>query len=124
MSSRTVARGRSRTLSVRRGEDGQAAIELIGALPLVVGLGLALLQLLAVGYAGVMAGHAAEAAALAAAAGRDPAAAVRSALPGWPRSRAAVVRRDGRVRVTLRPPSPIPAVARALEIHAEAAWRP
>ena len=46
-----------------------------------------LLQLLAVGYASVLAGNAAEAGALALAAGGDPVAGAREALPGWSRAR-------------------------------------
>ena len=53
-------------------------------------MALACLQLLAVGYAKVLAGTAAEAGALALAAGADPRAGVREALPGWARARARI----------------------------------
>ena len=108
----------------RSPESGQAAVELVGALPVLVLLGLGILQLLAVGYAGAMAGHAAEAAALASAAGRDPSAAARDAVPGWPSSRLRVSSRGGRTRVALRPPSLIPNLAAKLEVGAEAAFKP
>ncbi|MBA2580710.1 MAG: hypothetical protein H0V03_07705, partial [Thermoleophilaceae bacterium] len=42
-------------------ERGQASVELLGGLPAMIVLGLLLLQLLAVGYAAVLAGTAAEA---------------------------------------------------------------
>jgi hypothetical protein len=104
-----------------RGERGQAAVELLGALPVLVSLGLAVAQLLAAGYAAVLAGSAAEAGALAIAGGADPEASVRNALPGWDRAHASVGVEGGRVTVRLRPPSLIDAVARELEVEASAA---
>ena len=102
-------------------QRGQASVELLGALPVVLLLGLACFQLLAVGYAKVHAGAAAEAGALALVAGGDPAAAARESLPGWSRAQARVVEEGGLVRVTLRPPSPLARLARELEVEAEAA---
>ena len=104
-----------------RGQAGQASIELLGALPVLLVLGLVLFQLLAVGYAAVLAGSAAEAGALALAAGGDPEAAVRKALPGWSRVHARVSVTGGAVRLRLLPPSPLAALARKLEVNAEAA---
>ena len=104
-----------------RGERGQASVELLGALPALLLLGLVALQLLAAGYAAVLAGGAAEAGALAIAGGADPVAAARGALPGWSRARARVTVDGGRVRVRLRPPSPLRAAARALAVEGEAA---
>lgn len=104
-----------------RGERGQAAVELLGALPVVLLLGLVLLQLLAVGYASVLAGQAAEAGALAVAAGGQAREAARSAVPGWSRARMRVGVRDGRVEVRMRPPTALAALARRLEVHAAAA---
>jgi hypothetical protein len=89
-------------------------------LPALVALGLALTQLLAVGYAAVLAGNAAEAGALAAAARADAAASARQALPGWTRAGAAVRVRDGRVTVRVRPPSLLAALARRLEVSSTA----
>ena len=66
--------GRARSRFGIRGrstETGQASVELLGVLPLVVALALAVFQLLAVGYSSVLAGNAAEAGALALAAGGD-----------------------------------------------------
>lgn len=101
-------------------ERGQAAVELLGALPVVVALGLGVAQLLAAGYAAVLAGNAAEAGALAIAGGADADASVRKALPGWSRANASVAVNGGRVTVRLRPPSLIDAVARELEVESSA----
>jgi hypothetical protein len=103
-----------------RGERGQTAIEFLGALPVLVGLGLALAQLLAVGYAAVLAGNAAEAGGLALAAGADVRASARNALPGWGRAGATVDVRDGRVTVRLRPPSLVAGLGRRLEVESTA----
>lgn len=102
-------------------QSGQAAIELIGLLPAMVAVGLVLLQLLAVGYAGILAGSAAEAGALALAAGADPSAGAKEALPGWSQARARIGVSGGQVEVNLRPPSPLRALADRLEVSATAA---
>lgn len=101
-------------------QAGQASVELLGALPVLMVVGLVALQLLAVGYAAVLAGSAAEAGALALTAGGDAADGVRQALPGWSRTRARVTIEDGTVEVALRPPSPLAAVARRFEVTADA----
>jgi hypothetical protein len=110
-----VRRGRGRT------SDGQATVETVALVPLIVAVGLAVLQLLAVGYASVLAGSAAEAGALALAAGGDPRAGVREALPGWSETKARVSVEGGRVEVRLRPPSPLGALAERLEVTGRAA---
>ena len=102
-------------------ERGQAAVELLGVVPAVLLLALVLAQLLAVGYVSVLAGSAAEAGALALAAGADPRAGVREALPGWTRTGARVEEHGGEVRVTLRPPALLDAIARRLEVTGRAA---
>lgn len=61
---------------------------------------------------------------MALAAGRDPEAAVSSALPGWARGRLDLDVDGGRVTVRLRPPSPIEAIARRLEVSASGWVRP
>jgi hypothetical protein len=104
----------------RRAARGQATVEVIALVPLIVAVALGLLQLLAVGYASVLAGTAAEAGALAVAAGNDGRTAARQALPGWSRARARVDVDGGRVEVELRPPSPLSALAEALEVRAAA----
>jgi hypothetical protein len=100
--------------------DGQASVEVLAAVPAVLLVGLVVLQLLAVGYASVQAGTAAEAGALALASGADPRAGVRESLPGLVRAGAEVTVAGGTVRVRLRPPSPLRIVARRLEVHARA----
>lgn len=102
------------------GERGQAAIEVLGALPALLAVGLVVLQLLAVGYAAVLAGAAAEAGALALAGGGDPEQGVRDSLPGWSRARARVNVSGGTVRVELRPPSLLAALSRELEVTGRA----
>jgi len=117
---RVVGGHRERAKTVARGERGQATIELLGALPVVLILGLVVLQALAVGYASVLAGTGAEAGALALAAGADAKAGARESLPGWSRARARVTVAGGTVRVRLVPPSPLRALARELEVDADA----
>jgi hypothetical protein len=108
--------------AVRR-SAGQASVELLGALPVVLLVGVFCLQLLAVGYSATLAGSAAEAGALAAAAGADPRVAVRESLPGWSRARASVEVGTERVDVRLRPPSPLRILAKRLEVEASASVR-
>ena len=102
-------------------ERGQASVELLGALPVILLLGAVLLQLLAVGYSASLAGAAAEAAALAVAGGGDAREAARAAVPGWSRARLTVRASRGRVSVAMRPPSPLRFVGRALTVRARAA---
>jgi hypothetical protein len=104
-----------------RSAAGQASVEALAMVPLLLAVGLGALQLLAVGYASVIAGGAAEAGALALAAGGDPRAGAREALPGWSRSKASISVEQGEVEVRLRPPSPLGALAERLEITAAAA---
>src|SRR3954453_2723967 len=103
-----------------RDHHGQAAVEMMGALPVVLLLGLVVLQLLASGYASVIAGQAAESAALAVAAGGGAEEAARAAVPGWSRARMHVAVRGGRVQVSMKPPAALDALARKLEVYAAA----
>ncbi|MEA2330772.1 MAG: hypothetical protein QOH58_910 [Thermoleophilaceae bacterium] len=100
---------------------GQAAVEAVALVPALLAVGLAVLQLLAVGYAGVLAGSAAEAGALALAAGGDAQAGAKAALPGWSKARARISVERGRVEVRLRPPSLLQALAEQLEVTGAAA---
>jgi hypothetical protein len=93
------------------GEQGQSTVELVAALPALLLAGLLALQLLATGYTLTLADGAAEAGALALAAGRPAVAAARDALPGWAEDRVDVSVSGGRVTVRLPPPSPLPALA-------------
>ncbi|OLE36744.1 MAG: hypothetical protein AUG48_06585 [Actinobacteria bacterium 13_1_20CM_3_68_9] len=99
------------------GERGQASIEVLAGIPALLLAGLIALQLLAAGYSLTLADGAAEAGAMALAAGRPAVPAVREALPGWARDRVAVDVHGGRLTVRLRPPSPIGALARRLELR-------
>ena len=116
-----VAGGRAGAMRPRhRDARGQATVETIALAPVVIAIGLAMLQLLAVGYASVLAGSAAEAGALALAAGTDAREGAKRALPGWSRGRARVEVDGGQVEVHLRPPSPLEALADGLEVSARA----
>lgn len=105
-------------------QHGQASVELVAALPALLLAGLLSLQLLAAGYALTLADGAAEAGALALAAGEDGGRAARSALPGWARERVEVGVDGGRVDVRLRPPSPIASVAETLAVSSSATAQP
>ncbi|HET8566946.1 MAG TPA: hypothetical protein VFL77_10785 [Solirubrobacterales bacterium] len=104
-------------------ERGQAAVELVAALPALLLAALVALQLLAAGYAMTLADGAAEAGALALASGGSAAAAAREALPGWAQDDVSVGVEGGTVTVQVRPPSPIRAVAERLTVSSSASAR-
>jgi hypothetical protein len=104
--------------------SGQATVELVAALPLLVIAALISLQMLAAGYALTLADGAAEAGALALAGGGSAPEAVRAALPGWAEDDVEVAVEGGRVTVRLRPPSPFRAVAERLAVSSAASARP
>lgn len=104
-----------------RDPRGQALVEVMGAVPALLALGLVVAQVLAIGYAAVLAGNAAEAGALALAGGGDARERARAALPGWSRGGAEIALAGERVRVRLRPPALIPALGRSLRVTARAA---
>jgi hypothetical protein len=106
------------------GERGQATVELVAALPALLLAALVALQLLVAGYAMTLADGAAEAGALALASGGSVTEAARGALPGWAEDDVSVAVDGGRVSVRLRPPSPLEAIARRLEVTSSAAARP
>ena len=101
-------------------ERGQASVEFLGTLPALLVVAMVVFQLLAIGYAKVLAGDAAEAGALALAGGADAARAARHAVPGWSKAGMSVRVRGGEVRVTMRAPSPLRALGRRLEVGATA----
>src|SRR5690242_2361153 len=68
-------------MPTREGERGQASVELVALLPLLVALGFAVWQAAVAGQAMWLAGSAARAAARAQALGGDPAPAARAVLP-------------------------------------------
>jgi hypothetical protein len=88
------------------GEDGQATVELVALLPLLVLVVAAAWQLAVAGQAVWLAGSAARAAARAHAVGRDAAAAARGVLPArLERSLRVRARRDGSVAVAVSVPT-------------------
>jgi hypothetical protein len=103
-----------------RGASGQATIELLAVLPLVVAVVLVGVQALALGRAHELAGHAAEAGAIALVQGSAARPAVRAALPGWPRDRVAVRVTGRKVSVVLRPAAVVPVPAAWLRVRAGA----
>src|SRR6187200_2613889 len=105
-------------------ERGQATVELVAALPVLLLAALVALQLLAAGYAMTLADGAAEAGALALASGGSAAGAAREALPGWAEDDVAVAVEGGEVTVRLRSPSPLPALSERLTVVSSAAARP
>jgi hypothetical protein len=105
-------------------EAGQASVELVGALPALLLASLIALQLLVTGYALALCDGAAEAGALALAAGRPAAKAARDALPGWAEEGVEVSVKGRQVTVRVRPPSPLAAVADRITVTSSAAARP
>lgn len=100
--------------------SGQSSVELLGLLPLLTLVTLALAQLLAAGVARSAASTAAEAGAMAVLQGGDPAAAARAAAPGWSRERLTVRVHDRRVRVRITPLGLVPGTSRLLTTTAVA----
>ena len=103
-----------------KSERGQASVELIGVLPLVLLAALVAWQLALAGQALWLTAHAARVAARAEAVGRDPRAAARSALPRRLEGGLKVRRRaSGGVEVTLRVPL---LLGQALPVSASASF--
>lgn len=94
--------------SAARGVRGQATVEFVALLPLLVLVAALLWQLALAGHATWAAGGAARAAARAQALGADPLTAARSALPADLRRGLKVSERDGSVRVEVRIPRVTP----------------
>lgn len=107
-----------------RGAQGQAAIELLAGIPILICGALVALQLAVTGYALHLADGAAEAGALALATGSEVETAARDALPGWAAGDVEVEVAGGQVRVSVRPPAPLPALADTLEVSSRAWVRP
>lgn len=101
-------------------EEGQASLEVVALVPVLLVVGLAILQLLAAGASAELGRHAAEVGAVAIIQGRDGASAARAALPGWSRRRLEIRVRGARVRVRVRPPAPLATLADLLATTAEA----
>jgi hypothetical protein len=105
-------------MTVADRERGQATVELVALLPLVMAIALAAATVLAGQAAAEQAGQAAEAGAIAILHGRDPEQAARSAIPA--RARARITRAGSRITVTVRPPVPLGFLSAALEATATA----
>jgi Flp pilus assembly protein TadG len=88
-------------------ERGQASVELVALLPLLLAAGLGVFSLLGAGAAAEAAGAAAEAGAVALVQGRDAEAAARAALDGWPRPDTRVRVNGHRVTVRVTPHGPL-----------------
>jgi hypothetical protein len=116
------ARRRPSLAAVVVDASGQATVELIALLPLLLIAALAGAALLAAQAAGEEAGEAAEAGAVALLRGGDPREAARRALPEHARAQIAVAGR--RVTVTVLPHLPLAGLERRLAAHATATAGP
>ena len=95
-------------------EAGQSTLETLTVLPLMITVALAIGHVLAAGVTHELAGHAAQAGAIAVIRGGDPRESVRAALPDWAAEQVSVRVVDRRVRVRLEPPAVIPGIADVL----------
>lgn len=100
-------------MSPLRCARGQSTVEVVALLPLLLAVGMAVLTFLSAGRAQEVAGNAAEAGAVALLQGREPRAAVRAALAGWPVERVRVRVAGRRVTVRVTPAGPFGARLRA-----------
>lgn len=105
-------------------QTGQASIEAVCGIGILIFASLICLQMLAAGYTRTIVDGAAEAGAIALVRGRPVEPAVRNALPGWARSRVSVLRLGETVRVKVRPPSLFDSVAARLESSSTATVEP
>ena len=105
-------------------QRGQASLELLAGVPALLLAALIALQLLVTAYTLHLADGAAEAGALALAAGAAAEPAARAALPGWAAGRVDVSAAGGEVEVAVRPPAPLPGISDALEVESSAWARP
>jgi hypothetical protein len=103
-----------------RFDAGQATVEAVAVLPLVVLVALAAAQALSARAASTLAAGAAEAGAMAVLQDRDPAAAARAALGGASAAGARVEVQGRRVRVVVPPRTVVPGVAGLLTATASA----
>jgi hypothetical protein len=101
-------------------EGGQATVELVALLPLVLAIALTAATVLAGQAAFEQAGQAAEAGAVALIQGGDARAAARTAIPEQARPYSEVAVTGSRITVTVRPRVPLDFLATALEATATA----
>jgi len=105
-------------------ERGQAAVEVVGLLPLLFLVALAVCQVLVAGLAREAAHHAAQAGAMALLQGGDPAQHARAAVPDWSRRRLSVQVSGRTVRVRVVPPALVPGTGRLLASSSSASAGP
>jgi hypothetical protein len=105
-------------------DNGQATVELLAAIPLLLLAGSVALQLLLAGYALTLADGAAEAGALALAAGRPAKDAAEASLPAWADDESEISVSGGEVTVRLKPPSLLAAVGERLKVTSTSFARP
>ncbi|HTU15730.1 MAG TPA: hypothetical protein VMF31_11075 [Solirubrobacterales bacterium] len=106
-----------------RAESGQASVEAVAGIAVLVLGGLVCFQLLATGYSVTVADGAATAGAVALVRGDSVKAAVKEALPGWANSRVSVRRVGEKVEVSIRPPSPFTWLSERIELTSGASAR-
>jgi hypothetical protein len=99
-------------------DDGQATVELVALLPMLLLVGLAAAAFLAAQSATEQAGQAAQAGAMALLQGGDPRAAARAALPRH--AHATITVRGRRVTIRVGPKLPLPGLAGPLTATATA----
>jgi hypothetical protein len=105
----------------RRAQRGQAAVELVALLPLLVLVALLGWQLAVAGYSWTVAGGAARAAARADEVGAPARAAALAVMPGrYARSARVDARADGSVRVRVDVPGVVPLLPRLGQVTARA----
>jgi Flp pilus assembly protein TadG len=107
-----------------RRESGQATVELVALIPVLLLVTLAAAALVAGHGAREQAGYAAQAGAMAMLQGGDPRESARRALPAGVRRRAGIEVNGRRVTVRVRPPLPIVARAMTAEVTADAGPEP
>jgi hypothetical protein len=104
-------------------QRGQASVELVAALPVVLLLAAVAWQCALAGHAAVIAAHAARAGARADLVGSPAASAARSAIPERMENGLTVERENGAVRVRVRVPALLPGRQMPFSIGASASLR-
>jgi Flp pilus assembly protein TadG len=103
-------------VSALRGCRGQVAVELCVLAPLLAVVGLGVCSALSVAQVAIDVEHALDAAVIAGAEGRDPAAAASRALPAGLRRDAAISRVGGRLLVSVPRQGLVPAYAASADV--------